>query len=113
MSVESSVVRIPKIDGKREIFAVWFSQFQAVCTMEGTSEAPLELFKNELPTSESEQLDLSDESDEKKQEAKVTNNLAMSFLILSAETPQLMSKINAMKSKEWPNGLLCTSAYRV
>ena len=63
MSVDSSIVRIPKFDAKRENYAVWISQFTAACAVKGISDALLESFKNELPTSESEQLDLSDESD--------------------------------------------------
>ena len=105
MSVESSVIRIPKFNGKRENFAVWSSQFVAVCTVKGISEALLESFENELPTSESETLNPSDEGEKKKLEAKVKNNLAMSYLVIASDSAQLQSKIDATKSSQWPSGL--------
>ena len=37
--------------------------------------------------------------------AKVTNNLAMSFLTHAMDSPQLLLKIEASKSQDWPGGL--------
>ena len=99
-----SAMRVPRLKGKED-FAMWWSQFQALASVKGFREALFENFKNKLPASDKVDLDPSNNGDKLLMKAKVTNNLAMSFLTLAMDSPQLLSKIEASKSQDWPGGL--------
>ena len=54
---ESNIIKLPKFNGKREAFPVWFSQFNATCSVKGCLGALNLNFKKSLPASEAETLD--------------------------------------------------------
>ena len=61
--------------------------------------------KNKFPASDKVDFDPSNNGDSSLMKEKVTNNSAMSFLTLAMDLPQLLSKIEASKSQDWPGGL--------
>ena len=53
---ESNIIKL-KFNRKKSAFPVWFSQFNATCSVKGCVEALDLNFKKSLPTSEAEALD--------------------------------------------------------
>ena len=75
-------------------------------SVNGFHEALFEIFKNKFPASNKFNLDSSNDADNVLMKAKIMNNLAMRFLTFAMDSPQLLSKIKAPKSKDWPGGLV-------
>lgn len=92
-----------KFKGKRKDFPMWLSQFKALCSVKGVLKAMGPSFKNKSPDRASISLDK--ESVERLLiEAKAKNDSAMSYLTLSMALPQLLTKIEALKSVDWSCG---------
>lgn len=101
----STVMRIIPFSGKREDFPVFAAKFKAQRALKGMLEALDSSFEAKLPKDDQTVLDDTKEDEMKKIEAKKKNTLAMSYLTLSMNTPQLMAKIEGCKSTAWPGGL--------
>ena len=54
---ESNIIKLLKFNGKKEAFPVWFSQFNAMCSVKGCTEALDLNIKTKLPDSEAEVFD--------------------------------------------------------
>ena len=54
---ENNIIKLPKFNGKKEFFLVWFSQFNATCSVKGCAEALGLNIKKKLPASEREACD--------------------------------------------------------
>ena len=107
MSSSEGVLRIPKFDGKRETFPVWFSQFNALCAVKGVSEALKLGFDTNLADRYDTVLDETIPAEKAQAEAKKKNDLAMSFLTLAMDSNQLLTKVEAAKTVKWPDGIAC------
>lgn len=68
----------------------------------GVSEVLRTTFKLKLPASDDEVT-----TDAEKVAAKQKNALAMSYLTLAMDSKQLLGKVEAVKSEDWPDGLAC------
>ena len=51
---ESNIIKLTKFNGKKEAFAIWFSQFNMACSVKGCIEALDLNFKKKFPPSEAE-----------------------------------------------------------
>ena len=100
-------MKIVRFDERRESFPVWYSQFNALCAVKGVSEALKPGFDSQMPDKYDDPLDLTIAADKLKAEAKRKNALAMSFLALAMNSNQLLAKVEAAKSAEWPDGAAC------
>jgi len=107
MSSSEGALRIPKFDGKREAFPVWFSQFNALCAVKGVSEALKPGFDMNLADRYDTVLNVTIASEKAQAEAKKKNDLAMSFLTLAMDSNQLLTKVEAAKTVKWPDGIAC------
>ena len=107
MSSSEGVLRIPKFDGRREKFPVWFSQFNALCAVKGVSEALKPGFETNLANRYDTVLDVTIPAEKAQAEAKKKNDLAMSFLTLAMDSNQLLTKVEAAKTVKWPDGIAC------
>ena len=56
---ESNIIKLPKLNGKKEAFPVWLGQFNTTCSVKGCVEALDLNIKKKLPASEAEALDIS------------------------------------------------------
>ena len=101
----SNFLKIQKFDGTKAKYPTWSSQFEALCAIKGILDALQANFKNKLPDSDKVTLDPNDDAEKLLIEAKVKNSLAMSYLTLAMDSPQLLAKIEASKSNDWPGGL--------
>lgn len=108
-----NVIKLPRFDGKKRHFALWFSMFEAACNVKGCAEALDLSFKAVLPASDSEILDLSTDDGKAKKKAKTQNALAESYLRLALDSPKLLKMIEASKSADWPCGLACDLVERL
>ena len=77
---KSNIIKLPRFDGKKEAFAVWFSQFNATCSVKGCVEALDLNIKKKLYASKAEAFDAIPSDGKEKKKAKVQNALAMSHL---------------------------------
>ena len=109
LSESNSIAKIKVFDGKKENYAVWRSQFMALCSVKGVRNALDPNFKSELPATEDEVFaDLANnEGAQKKAIAREKNMLAFSYLTLAMGSPGLLAKLEASKNDEWPSGLAC------
>ena len=107
MSENSSVLKIEKFDGTKKRYPVWKSQFSAVCAVKKVQRALSMSFINELPATEAETLNESNDDEKKQIKAREMNALAMQFLALAMEKPKLLRILKEAKSNVWPNGLAC------
>ena len=100
MDDKGNVIKLPRFDGKKRHFALWWSMFEAACNVKGCAEA-LELsFKAVLPRSDSEVLDMATNAGKDWKKVKVQNALATSYLRLSLDSPKLLKMIGASKSAD-------------
>ena len=66
----SSGLKVKKFTGKREEFAIWWSQFCAFCTLKGILEALFKKFDSKLPVKEDDVLNPSDNAEKEQIRAK-------------------------------------------
>ena len=65
-----NVIKLPRFDGKKRHFALWWSVFEAVCNMKGCAEALDLSFKAVLPVSDSEVLNMATNKGKASKKAK-------------------------------------------
>ena len=76
MGEKGNVIKLPRFDGKKRQFALWWSMFEAVCNVKGCAEALDLSFKAVLPASDSEVLDIATSEGNAWKKAKMQNALA-------------------------------------
>jgi len=82
-------------------------KMKAVLSIRGCTPALAKNFKSQLPDREDATLSESNDDDKKKKKALVQNMLRMNIMILAMETEELMAKVSASATDEYPSGLLC------
>ena len=100
----SSGLKVKKFTGKREEFAIWWSQFCAFCTLKGILEALFKKFDSKLPAKEDDVLNPSDNTEKEQIRAKEMNAQAMSLLTMTMDAPRLIRKVESAKCADWPGG---------
>ncbi len=100
-------VQIPKFDGTRKNYPMWKVKMRAVLAIKRCAAALDENFESKLPATEDATLDESDPTEKAQKEAVVQNALGMNIMTLAMETDQLMAKVSATYTDDFPSGLLC------
>ena len=113
MDDKGNVIKLPRFDGKKRHFALWWSMFEAAFNVKGCAEALDLSFKAVLPASNSTVLDMTTDKGKAWKKAKMQNALAESYLRLSLDSSRLLEMIGASKSADWPCGLACDLVERL
>ena len=101
---DSSVIKIPQFDGKRDNFAKWQSKMLALLAVKKVQACVDENFHRQLPRNESTVLDETNPTEKKQIEAKEKMSLCMSYLTLAMDDNKLTKMIESSKSNDWPSG---------
>ena len=97
------MVQLPKLKGE-ENWAMFKQKMKAVMNLKGCVAAIDKNFETKLPDREDTVLDLSDDDDKKKQKALEQNAYALNIMTLAMESEELMAKIPASATEEFPSG---------
>ena len=99
------MVQIPKLNGTN--WPMFKPKMKAVLSIKGCTPALAKNFKSQLPDREDATLCELNDDDKKKKKALVQNMLGMNIMTLAMETEELMAKVSASATDEYPSGLLC------
>jgi hypothetical protein len=94
-------VALPRFDGTRDLFQVWWMQFSAFATMNRFAAAIQEEAEEDLPQAESTE----EEDTEEEGLARGRNRVAMYYLTLAFHTYASQRFLFLGMTQEWPNGL--------
>ena len=102
----SAQEKIPKFSGKVSKFAMFSAKVKVYLAMKLLGPTLVPSFKDSLPTSEQELLDLTKPKTQTKMKCKQMNLHALNLLtIMMAENDLMLMMVDSVKSKEWPDGM--------
>ena len=104
-AVGSAKAVLPKFDGSKDKFQMWWVKVRAYCAYVDCVQAIQSVVDPDLPATESEEIDITTEEGKKKFKAKKANSTAMSSLTMAFETNSLISMVFESSTRAWPNGL--------
>ena len=106
MSV-TNFCKIPEFNGDAKKFPVWASKMQALLTVKGIAETSIMGFKLQMAANASVVLDPKNAAEMLQIQAKVKNDLAMSYFAMALASDELLCMIEEVKTTDWPGGLAC------
>lgn len=101
--MDEKAVKLPTFNGKSEGFEKWWMRFKAYAQVYKFVQALQK--EDDLPATESTEIDESSATGKKQAMAKKRNALAMACFTMSFTSDGLLGMINESMTSEWPSGL--------
>lgn len=102
MSEGNKSVILPMFSGKDDEFQTWWTKFMAFATAKGVAQALKK--EADLPASQNEALNETEDADKPKIKARNRNSIAMSYLVSAFKSEADLSLAYEAMDDDWPGG---------